>query len=271
MAIKTRREFLLASGILMTAAAAGFGFETRKEPLLSFSTLGCPDWSFDQIMEFAVKHGYKGLEIRGLQREMDLPKCKEFKTKESRALTMKRMKQHGLQFVGLGSSANLHLSVSAAREKNLDEGKRFIDLAHEIDCPYIRVFPNNFPGDQDKAATMELMSKGLLELAQHANKSKVTVLMETHGDLVKMAEIKQVMEGVAHPHAGLVWDISNMWTVTKEPPAEVYNHLKEYIRHTHIKDAQLVDGKLAYRLLGKGEVPISEAIEVLDKNNYKGF
>ena len=52
-------------------------------------------------------------------------------------------------------------------------------------------FQTIFRGDQDKAATMELMSKGLLELAQHANKSKVTVLMETHGDLVKMAEIKR--------------------------------------------------------------------------------
>ena len=79
------------------------------------------------------------------------------------------------------------------------------------------------------------------------------------------------MDAAAHPHAGLVWDISNMWTVTKEPPVEVYALLKKYIRHTHIKDATLVNGKPSYTLLGRGEVPIFEAIDVLEKNKYKGF
>jgi sugar phosphate isomerase/epimerase len=267
----TRREFLQATGILLAAGVTGLGFEKKTEPLLSFSTLGCPDWSFDKILNFAVEHGYRGLEIRGIQREMDLPKCNEFKGKENIKATTKKMQEHGLRFVGLGSSANLHLVPGAARQKNLDEARRFIDLANEIDCPYIRVFPNNFPAGQEKAATMDLMSNGLLELAKHANETKVTVLMETHGDLVRMADLKQVMEAAEHPHSGLVWDISNMWTVTKEPPAEVYELLKKYIRHTHIKDANIVDGKIAYTLLGRGAVPVFEAIDVLERNKYKGF
>ena len=45
---------------------------------LSFSTLGCPDWDLNRIMDFAVQYGYKGIEVRGLQRELDLTKCKEF-------------------------------------------------------------------------------------------------------------------------------------------------------------------------------------------------
>jgi sugar phosphate isomerase/epimerase len=62
-----------------------------------------------------------------------------------------------------------------------------------------------------------------------------------------------------------------MWTITKEPPAQVYKKLKKYIRHTHIKDAQLADGKPQYTFLGKGEVPIFEAIDVLIKDGYKGY
>ena len=49
-----------------------------------------------------------------------------------------------LQFVDLGSSATLHFADGAGREKNLDEGKRYIDLARQISCPYIRVFPTIF-------------------------------------------------------------------------------------------------------------------------------
>jgi sugar phosphate isomerase/epimerase len=51
----------------------------------------------------------------------------------------------------------------------------------------------------------------------------------------------------------------------------VYEKLKTYIYHTHIKDLKIIDGKERYVLLGKGETPIFEAIDILAKNNYKGY
>jgi sugar phosphate isomerase/epimerase len=70
---------------------------------------------------------------------------------------------------------------------------------------------------------------------------------------------------------GIVWDIVNMWSVTREPVVDVYQKLKQYIHHTHIKDLKEIDGKERYVLLGKGETPIFEAIDILAKNNYKGY
>ncbi len=99
------------------------------------------------------------------------------------------MQDKGLHFVGLGSSATMHFAGAAERIKNLEEGRRFIDLAQEIDCPFVRVFPNNFPKEQQRDQTIDLISQGLLELADHAAGSKVTVLMETHGDLVKTDDL----------------------------------------------------------------------------------
>jgi sugar phosphate isomerase/epimerase len=79
------------------------------------------------------------------------------------------------------------------------------------------------------------------------------------------------MKSVSHPQVGLVWDFCNMWTVTKESPAFMYHQLKKYIRHTHIKDAKLVDGKPQYVLMGRGEVPIFDAVDLLVKDGYKGY
>lgn len=268
-----RREFLRSSALLVAGAAlASYSFDVqRKKPLLAFSTLGCPDWTFDRITGFAVEHGYKGLEIRGLQRQMDLPKCPEFSTSERRKATAKLMQAKGLAFVGLGSSANLHFPEGTERRKNLDEGRRFIDLAQEIGCPYVRVFPNNFPKDQEKQATLDLISQGLLELAGHAEGSNVTILMETHGDLVHTDDLVTIMEGARHKHTGLVWDITNMWSITREAPQRVYPRLRDYIRHTHIKDARIVNGKPEYTLLGEGEVPVEAAIKELISDNYTGY
>lgn len=267
-----RRKFLQSSAVLLAAALTSSAFDLRKrQKLLSFSTLGCPDWTFKQIVDFAALHQYNGIEVRGIQRQMELPKCKEFSTAQSRSTTMKMMADKGLQFVGLGSSVNLHFADAAKRQTNLDEGKKFIDLAHQINCPYVRVFPNNLPPDQDRNETIDLITQGLLNLAAHAKGTGVTVLMETHGDLVKTADLEKIMQAAQHPNVGLVWDITNMWTETKEAPAEVYKKLKKYIRHTHIKDAKFTDGKLQYTFLGKGEVPIFEAMRLLANDGYKGY
>ena len=272
MSILTRKQFLQTSTLAFAALLTQGTWAAKKRSVfLSFSTLGCPDWTLQQIVDFAVQHGYKGIEVRGLQRQMDLTKCPEFATEEARRKTAQLMQQKGLQFVGLGSSANMHLPEGEEREKSMAEAKRFIDLAQQIGCPYVRVFPNKFPKDVDKQTTIERIVNGLLELGEYAKGKNVTVLMETHGDVIWIEDIAAIMEKAAHPNVGLVWDVTNMWAFTKEPPKEAYRKLKKYIRHIHVKDAKVADGKLQYTFIGEGDVPIFEAIDVMAKNNYKGF
>ena len=268
----TRKEFLQTSAVLLATAFAGSSFDFKKDKLpLSFSTLGCPDWSFQKITDYARQHGYTGIELRGLKREIDLTKCPEFSNTKNINATLKIMKDKKLQFVDLGSSCTLHFGESAEREKNIAEGKAYIDLAAQLNCPNVRVFPNLLPKDKDKDETMDFIVKGLLELGNYAKASKVMVLMETHGDLVWTHDIDKIMQNATHPNVGLVWDPTNMWTITKEPPSEMYRLLKRYIHHTHIKDAKLVDGKPQYVRLGQGEVPIFEAVDALSKSGYKGY
>ncbi|MEO6289024.1 MAG: sugar phosphate isomerase/epimerase, partial [Ginsengibacter sp.] len=65
----TRRKFLKSSSILFAASFATTSFDVKKnKPLLAFSTLGCPDWDFQKITDFAVQHNYQGIEVRGILR-----------------------------------------------------------------------------------------------------------------------------------------------------------------------------------------------------------
>jgi sugar phosphate isomerase/epimerase len=118
---------------------------------------------------------------------------------------------------------------------------------------------------------MDLIAKGLLELGNHANGSNVDVLIETHGDLLFIDDLEKVMKTAEHKNVGLIWDVTNMWAKTKESPKDAYARLKKYIRHTHIKDAKLVDDKIQYVLMGKGDVPIFDAIDALSSGGYKGY
>lgn len=185
-----RKDFLLQSALVMTGAMAGMSFTNKvKKPLLSFSTLGCPAWNFSQITSFAKAHGYSGLEMRGILKELYLPKCPEFASATAIKNTLQEMADKQLQFVDLGSSCNLHFAEGVERQKNLDEGKRFLDLAAAIHCPNVRVYPNKFPKEQTKQQTMDLITKGLVELAEYAKGMKVKVLMETHGEVVHYADL----------------------------------------------------------------------------------
>jgi len=139
--------------------------------------------------------------------------------------------------------------------KNLDDGKRFIDLAAALHCPNVRVYPNNFIKGQEKAQTMQLIIEGLVELGDYARGTGVNVLMETHGDLVHIADLKTIMQAANHPRVGLVWDPANMYLVTEESPTLAYQALKPYIHHTHIKDAAKIDGKINFHFWEKGSYP----------------
>ena len=272
MVKSSRRQFLQASAAIMASYYVSSAFKRLGPKLnLSFSTLGCPDWEFRKIVDFASAHQYSGLEIRGIQRQMDLPLCEVFSSPQNKRDTMNMMRDHGLQFVDLGSSATLHFSDPKERSKNLDEGRRFIDLAQELNCPFVRVFPNLFPKDREKKETMDLIIKGLLELGEHAKGSQVSVLIESHGDLIHTADLETVMRAAWNEHTGMIWDITNMWTAGREAPSFVYERLKTFIRHTHVKDAQLVGNDLHYTLLGQGEVPVMEALDLLRDGGYKGY
>ncbi|MEO6870228.1 MAG: sugar phosphate isomerase/epimerase family protein [Ginsengibacter sp.] len=266
-----RRDFIKTTTLAGIAfATIPFDFKTYS-PLLSFSTLGCPDWSFESILDFAVNNGYNGIEIRGIKRELDLLKCPEFSSKEMIQATRKKVEDKNIKIVDLGSYAQMHHPKGAERDKNIDEAKRFIDLAQQLHCPYVRVFPNIFPKGPARDVITQNIVTSLQELGNYAKGSGVKVLMETHGELVLSEDIERIMQSVNDPDVGLVWDIVNMWSVTKEPPAQVYGRLKKYIHHTHIKDLVINNGKEEYVLLGKGNTPIFGAIDLLAKDRYKGY
>ena len=271
MKLQTRRAFLETSAGLMALAALNPLFkENKKSEKLAFSTLGCPDWSLKKIVDCSVENGYKGFEIRGLAGEMDLPKCPEF-NKTNLPASLRLIKDNDIKIINLGSSANLHFAQEDKRKSNLDDAKRFIDLAEQLECPFVRVFPDDLPPDQSVEQTLDLIISGLVTLGEYAQGSNVSILLESHGKVVYKDMLLKIMAGANHPKVGLIWDFFNMWVVTKESPKEVFDTLGKYIKHVHIKDANLVDGKPAYCLIGQGVAPLREAMDSLNRSNYKGY
>ena len=267
-----RRRFLKSSVLAPFIVKDLAKINKKRIPPLSFSTLGCPGWTFDKVVSFAASHQYQGIELRGIKGKLNLPELNEFNSASGIAETMQKMQDKHLRFVDLGSSTELHHTDAATWQKHLDDGKKFIDLAAKLNCPYVRVFPNKLPDTDERSKIIDLIIQRLIELGNYAKQSGVRVLMESHGDAVKTDELQKIMEAASSSNTGLVWDVVNMWVVTKQSPTEVYSKLKNYIYHTHLKDLTIDDNKnLHYVLIGTGVTPVFEAIDLLYKNGYKGF
>lgn len=266
--MSNRREFLKQSSGLLGLSA--LDFTAPKKALLSFSTLGCPAWTFSQSLQFAAANQYSGIEIRGIKGELDLPTNPIFSPTNLPA-TRREVADANINIVNLGSSANMHFLDPKKRQNNLDDARKYIDLAQQLNCPFIRVFPNDLPKDQDEKATIDAIIQSLIVLGDYAKTSGVKVLLESHGKVIQSDMLLHIMKETNHVNVGLVWDFFNMWSVTKEAPADMYGQLKKYIHHTHIKDAILTDKGETYTLLGEGNAPVKEALHALKSGGYAGY
>ena len=74
---------------------------------LSISTLGCPDWKFTRIVSEFNRMGIEGIEVRGIEGEMDPAKIPWF-SEENWPITRAMLEENNLRIVGLGTSVAFH-------------------------------------------------------------------------------------------------------------------------------------------------------------------
>jgi len=253
----------MAAGLTLTSF--------KSKPNLCFSTLGCPNWNWLKIISKAKQYGYGGIEIRGILDEIDILKSPVF-SKSNLKGSKRLAEENGVKIVNLNPSSNLHETNSVKRKENIDEVKRYIDLAVELDSPFVRVFPDKFAFENDKEKSLKLISDGLAELGEYCDGSGVKILLDAHGDLVYSEDIKGVMK-VQNPKAtGIIWDYFNMHLKSGESETVMVDILHEYIKFVQIKDGHFLENeKYEYVLPGEGEAPVSKILEALNKVSYKGF
>jgi sugar phosphate isomerase/epimerase len=265
----SRRSFVKTLAAAAVTSPAMLRAVQKSRYPIGFSTLGCPKWSWKTILEQADRLGYMAIELRGVAGEMDLTKVPELSGTQL-AATKKDLAALGLTVSDLGASAAMH-HTGAAREKALDEGRRFIDLAHAMDVKYVRMFGDAIPKDEPREAAIARVIEGFRQMAAHARSAGVTVLMESHGDFTKSQDIETVRAGVASDAFAVLWDAHHTFVAGQEAPAATWGALGKWVRHTHLKDSRPEGAERRYVLTGAGDVPIKEQVQVLAAGGYTGY
>ena len=234
---------------------------------ISFSTLACPDFSWSDIYSMAKDLGFNGIEVRGIGEETNVVKAKPF-TAEKVDATAAKLQQLGLEVPCL--STGCCLKFADQHDAIVEEITAHVDLAEKLNTPYIRILADLTPepqGEVDDTAVGTLLK----EIADIAEKKNVMLLVETNGVYSDTARLKKLLDSVDSKAVGALWDMHHPYRYMGETGQQTVENLGDYIKFIHVKDSAIQDGKLVYKLMGEGDMPLHEMLSALQKIGYDGY
>lgn len=234
---------------------------------LAFSTLGCPDWTFEHAAEQAAQNGYAALEVRLLDGQI-VPSDLSPQRQKDIAATLERT---GVSIIALGLSTRFSTPDVDERAANLTQLRRYIELAESMGVPMVRTFGGNIESGSSLDQAIDWVAQSLAAAAPFAEQHGVTVLLETHDAFCRGAEVARALQQVDSPAIAAVWDVHHPFRMG-ESIEDTWRLIGPRVRHVHIKDAKLrPDGSWQLVLLGQGEVPCRDVLRLLAREGYQGY
>ena len=240
---------------------------------LGFSTLGCPDWPYATIVAKAREYGFDGFEIRGLMGEMDLLKVPELQPGR-RAETLRMAADAGLEIMMLMTGCKFSSAAADERRANIDEAKANMELAGAMGIDKIRLYGGRIAPEVDRNAAYGWVVESLRTVAEYGSSVGVAAAVETHDHFVDTILVKDIVARVDHPFVKVQWDVHHPWRLYGQTPRQCWDNVGPHVVDTHIKDSYVTDSDregYRYCLLGEGDVPVPDTLQVLHAGGYDGY
>ena len=97
----------------------------------------------------------------------------------------------------------------------------------------------------------------------------MTLLLETSGAFCNTGKLREMLDAFASDNLGALWDMYSTFFIGNESSEQTIKNLGAYVRHVHIKDADIKTGE--YCLIGEGDLPVADMMLALRSVNYDGF
>lgn len=234
---------------------------------IAFSTIGCPTWDLGTIIAKAKEFGYAGVELRGLNGQLHLPLAAELTADP--AATRGRFADAGIQLICLSSSAAFHSRDAHEVADNKAQVRDYIDTAHALGCPYVRVFgaeiPTRFPfGHEPRERVLTRIVAALRDLAPYAESRGVSIVLENSGDFCGSEDLWYLVDAAESAAVKACWSTVAGRSVRERPTISI-PRLGTKIVMLHACDAKFDDhGRFdGYVPLGEGACEIPRTFELL--------
>ncbi|MDR3313297.1 MAG: AMP-binding protein [Oscillospiraceae bacterium] len=225
---------------------------------LAFSSLGCPELSWQDMTSLAKDYGFHGIELRGY----------EGTPAEELLRALGKLRTGRLEISCV--SAFHSLQYPAKRAQALVEARNAIALAKALGAGFVRILGDRTaePCDPVDDAEVAEAVRSLLPLAEE---SGVTLLIESNGAFSDTKRLAALLATLGSDSVGALWDLHHPYRFGGESPAETVANLGAFIKYVHCKDSLVTDGKVQYKMMGEGDLPMEGFFRALRSINYEGY
>lgn len=232
----------------------------------AISSLGCPEFSLDEVLALAARHRIEALELRALGGTVELPGyfAAQFGTPEALA---EKLRTQPVRILAFDTSWRLAGGTAAERAQVL----AFLPWAEALGVRWLRVFDGRAEaGAEDSLAEMaETARRWREKRVMHGGQTDIMV--ETHDTLFTAEAIQRFR--AAAPGTAILWDAHHTWRKGGEDPLVTWRAIRDGVVHVHIKDSiprPSARHPFTYVLPGDGGFPAGALLAALRADGYAG-
>lgn len=208
---------------------------------VTYNTL--KDYDLESLIKTLESCGFEGVELRTTHKHG----VEISSSAADRERVRRRFEASKVRLVSFGSTCEFQSPDAEVRRKNIEEGKRWIELAHDTGAWGVKVRPNGFPEGVPREVTIQRIGESLRELGDYGGGRGVEIWMEVHGRGTQEPPVSAaILKAAKHEFVGACWN-SNPTDVVNGSVKQSFELLRPYIKSVHINE--LADSRYPWREL----------------------
>ena len=222
------------------------------------------DMNLNKQIEVLKKLQINHVEMRGVNGKGLV----DYSINEAREIK-KQLDESGIQLSSVGSPIG-KIKITDDFAPHMELYKHTVEIAHEMETPYIRMFSFFMPEHENYAPYRGKVMDQLGQFVDYAKASNIILLHENEKDIYGDVADRclELMKEFYGEHFKAVFDFAN-FVQCKQDTLSAYEMLKPYIAYIHIKDALWSDGSVVPA--GHGDGNVEKILKMLKDSGYQGF
>jgi sugar phosphate isomerase/epimerase len=237
----------------------------------AFSTVACPEWTLSQVAERAQDFGFEAVELRTFGDHSTMFACDPALTSGDKVRRL--FGDRGVEVLSLASGVRFDEPIRppvigyaiSDTERSVREGRRAVDLAVALECPYVRVFGFDFAAREKRSRAVTRIAGRLAKVVDHAEKTGVKVVVENGGAFRTAAALRELLVAGQSRLLGVSYNLA-LGIEAGDTVESAIASLGDALMVARIKD--LRDGHPCE--LGAGQVPCERFVRTLAAAGFDG-
>ena len=186
----------------------------------AFSTVACPTWTLERLLDTAAQWEYDGLELRsfvggtmpgrsggtGFASEPMLTAGEKIKDLVAHEGVIVSSIATGLRFDKPVFPPIIGHALPSQHD-SVNAGRRAVDLAWEAGVHAIRVYPFDVPKRTSRRVTVRRIASRLARICDHARYKDVRVCLENGGAFPRAEDLREIIRLVDNPLVRAAYDV----------------------------------------------------------------